>query len=337
LYDRPKTAGLALGSQKEIAMNKLTLLAICFAICTPALAAVPCSHEPALVSSDLSSLSFGGLEAQGTSYDISLGITPDLSLTLTAAEETLEINPGNTLDLGSGVLSLDCVSYLSDTFFLDLELQNTEPSVDLTVKGFGVNFNPALQGLWNIEYDNNFPDDLLSIQEDGSVNLGGNPGVLDVAEDGFFFDLTFSTFAGTVIRAGGFSGTFNHLGQSGEFEATPRDSGTSLSLNNNRFSVELQWRDFADNTGNGRAVPLTEDSGGFYFFGPDNVELTVRLLDQCALSGFNSYWVFVGGSTDVEFTLSVTDTQTSNLKTYENPLGNSFAGITDTQAFATCP
>lgn len=319
-------------------MRTITLLAVTFLLSTPTLAAIPCSHEPALVSSDLSSLEFGGLAAQGTSYDISLAIrqNEELLLTLIGAEETQEVNPGNTIDLQSGILDLDCVSFLSDTFWLELELERTEPSVDLSVKSFGVNFNPALQGLWNIEYDNNFPDDDLNIADDGDVNLGGNPGTLEPDEDGFFFDLTFSTFAGTVIRPGGFSGTFNHQGQSGEFDATPKNTQPTLSLRN-RFQVRVEYKDFNDDTGDGLAVPLTDDSGAFYFFDAKNMDLTVRVLDQCSNADFNSYWVFAAAATNVEYTMTVTDTTTSESKIYENPLGSPAQAITDTQAFATCP
>ena len=196
-------------------------------------------------------------------------------------------------------------------------------------------FNPALQGLWNIEYDNNFPDDDAVINDDGTVSIGGNPGTLVGDEGMFFFDLTFSTFAGTVIRPGGFSGTFNHLGDSGTFDATPKNTQPTLSLNDSRFQVWAQWQDLDGNLGNGLAVPLTEDSGAFYFFDPKNMDMAVRVLDQC--NDFNSYWVFAAGLTDVGVTLTVTDTQTSETRTYIAPVGTPFEAITDTTAFATCP
>ena len=61
----------------------------------------------------------------------------------------------------------------------------------------------------------------------------------------------------------------------------------------------------------------------------------VKILDGC---GFNDhFWVFAAATTNVEYTLSVTDTQTGITKQYFNPLGTAAAAITDTGAFATCP
>ena len=61
----------------------------------------------------------------------------------------------------------------------------------------------------------------------------------------------------------------------------------------------------------------------------------MQLLDKCTFN--DHFWVFCGGTTNVEFTLTVTDTQTSQTKSYFNPLGMPAAPITDTSAFATCP
>lgn len=80
-----------------------------------------------------------------------------------------------------------------------------------------------------------------------------------------------------------------------------------------------------------------DDYGVFFFFDPDNIEMVVKVLDACNLEGFNSFWVFAGGLTNVEVELTVTDTQTGQIKTYSNPLNTPFQPIQDTQAFATCP
>ena len=116
----------------------------------------------------------------------------------------------------------------------------------------------------------------------------------------------------------------------------PSDPG-SLCLNHGRFQVEVEWADFEGNEGTGTAIPLTADSGLFWFFGPDNVELTVKVLDACNLDPFNSFWVFASGLTNVEVTLTVTDTRSNATRVYENPLGTDFAPILDSSAFLTCP
>jgi hypothetical protein len=83
-------------------------------------------------------------------------------------------------------------------------------------------------------------------------------------------------------------------------------------------------------------VTLTGESGYFWFFDPGNVEVTVKVLNACALN--NRYWVFAAGMTNVRVVLTVTDTKTGTAtKTYTNPQGRVFRSILDTGAFATCP
>jgi len=56
-------------------------------------------------------------------------------------------------------------------------------------------------------------------------------------------------------------------------------------------------------TGSGYGVPLTRESGYFWFFDPDNIELTVKILDGRGVNG--KYWVFISSMTDVAFTAHV--------------------------------
>ena len=77
------------------------------------------------------------------------------------------------------------------------------------------------------------------------------------------------------------------------------------------------------------------DSGLFWFFSPNNWEMLVKVLDGCRSNGH--YWVFAAATTNVEYTLRVTDTDNGVSKQYFNPLGQASPAITDTSAFATCP
>ncbi|HEX7184793.1 MAG TPA: ELWxxDGT repeat protein [Thermoanaerobaculia bacterium] len=103
-----------------------------------------------------------------------------------------------------------------------------------------------------------------------------------------------------------------------------------LCLNGNRFAVEVSWRDFQNRTGKGKAVGLTADTGYFWFFNDANVELVTKVLDGTDLNG--KYWFFYGALSNVEYMVTVTDTQTGRIKTYRNPRGR-FASVGDTQAF----
>jgi len=111
---------------------------------------------------------------------------------------------------------------------------------------------------------------------------------------------------------------------------------TTLCLNGGRFQVKATWRTADGNSGSGQAIALTANSGTFWFFTPDNVELVVKVLNACT-QPVPHFWVFASGLTNVGVDLTVTDTKTGNTKTYSNPLGQPFQAIQDTGAFATCP
>jgi hypothetical protein len=108
----------------------------------------------------------------------------------------------------------------------------------------------------------------------------------------------------------------------------------SLCLNNGRFRVTASYQSAAGN-GNGTAIPGTSDTGQFWFFSSQNVEMVVKVLNGCPLN--QRYWVFAGGLTNVQVTMTVTDMSDGSIKTYSNPLNTAFAPIQDTAAFATCP
>jgi hypothetical protein len=90
-------------------------------------------------------------------------------------------------------------------------------------------------------------------------------------------------------------------------------SGTKLILLG-RFTVEVDWVTETPSSGKGIPVQLTSDSGYFWFWEGTNVELLVKLLDKRGINGY--YWFFYGALTDVEYTITVTDTETSAVKTY---------------------
>ncbi len=103
----------------------------------------------------------------------------------------------------------------------------------------------------------------------------------------------------------------------------------TLCLGGGRFAVEVAW-DTGAATGAGTAVPLTADTGGFWFFGDQNVELLVKLLDGRPVNGH--FWVLRGGLTTVDYTLKVTDLATGERKEYHHPAG-SLLGGNDIAAF----
>ena len=111
--------------------------------------------------------------------------------------------------------------------------------------------------------------------------------------------------------------------------ATCSPSATALCLAGSRLRVEISWRDFGGRTGVGKAVPLSGDSGYFWFSGATNVEVIVKALDARTVNG--QFWFFYGALSNVEYTITVTDTATGRRRTYTNPL-NKFGSVGDTSA-----
>ena len=98
----------------------------------------------------------------------------------------------------------------------------------------------------------------------------------------------------------------------------------------NRFHAKVSWKTPSGETGSGHSHRLTVDTGALWFFNPDNLELMIKVLDGRVVNGH--FWLFYGALSNVEYTLTVTDTATGKEKTYHNPPGR-LASLADTSAF----
>jgi hypothetical protein len=98
---------------------------------------------------------------------------------------------------------------------------------------------------------------------------------------------------------------------------------------NNRFEVKVHWMDFAGNMDDAFtvAIPGRRDSGLFYFFDGNNIEMLIKVLSGCHIN--NRFWVFYAATTDVAFHLTVRDTVTGFVKPYDNALGEPAAPVLD--------
>lgn len=111
-------------------------------------------------------------------------------------------------------------------------------------------------------------------------------------------------------------------------------SPTALCLAGGRFRVEATWEDFTQRTGVGHPIPLGQGGGStglIWFFTPDNVELTVKVLDACSRN--NRFWVFISSGSTVKYTVTVTDTATGRRQSYQNALRQAAPLIADTTTF----
>ena len=105
-----------------------------------------------------------------------------------------------------------------------------------------------------------------------------------------------------------------------------------LCLHEGRFAVEVEFTDPNVNERKfGQVVSslTTKETGFFWFFSPTNVELAAKVLDGRALTG--KYWFLYGGLSDVEYTITLTDTVTGESVPYYNEAGSLCGGI-DTSA-----
>jgi hypothetical protein len=181
-----------------------------------------------------------------------------------------------------------------------------------------------------------------------------DPGVQRIAQAMKTYGLIFADNGSDMFISGTYDTRWNNdvlnpalaTIHAGDFEVLPLgyqpaaagcvpDAGT-LCLNGGHFQVRAQWTDFQGNSGPGHVVPYGSDSSGMmWFFGPDNWEMLVKVLDGC---GVNSHvWVFAALTTDIQYTIQAVDTLTGEIVTYTNPLGNPSPAITDTSAFTACP
>ena len=113
---------------------------------------------------------------------------------------------------------------------------------------------------------------------------------------------------------------------------TCQSDGGTLCLRDARYSLEADW--WTSNGGSGRANVThagTNDSGLLWFFGRDNWEVLIKVLDGCAVNGH--LWVFGASTTDLGYSIRVTDTVTGRMKEYRNEPGRPAGAITDVTAF----
>ena len=113
---------------------------------------------------------------------------------------------------------------------------------------------------------------------------------------------------------------------------TCESSAETRCLQDSRYAVAVEWRKPDGESGAGKVVHAgTNDSGLFTFFNRDNWEILIKVLDGCALNGH--VWVYGASTTDLGYTIRVTDTATDAVKEYRNEPGMPAPAITDGTAF----
>src|SRR5262249_17919783 len=150
-----------------------------------------------------------------------------------------------------------------------------------------------------------------------------NFGASWTAQNGNLFDTHIEALAvaatspSTVYAGSAASGVFRAISDA---VGVCLPSATALCLQAGRFKGEVAWSAPSQGTsGAGQAIPLSADTGTFWFFDSANYELMIKVLDGRAVNGH--FWVFFGALSNVAYTITVTDTQTGAIKNYSNPNG----------------
>jgi hypothetical protein len=126
-------------------------------------------------------------------------------------------------------------------------------------------------------------------------------------------------------------------GKVGEKACLCRNTVTAMCLNC-RFGIAAQWQNpFNGASGTAGEVPLTGESGYFWFDDPFNMEIPIKILDGCGSAPpTQSWWVFAAGLTDLGITLVILDWESGITKVYTNPPGQVFNTIIDQQTPWPC-
>ena len=223
-------------------------------------------------------------------------------------------------------------------------LKRHELSVDVTALA------PSPRGLWLLDFEKlRHFNPITEVVDDTGVDFEGSGVIASadtdstgalwlVAEPGFIDPPFFFLYRFDPVTGARRDAPFFSTGASRRIAIERRCQGsvTARCLQGGRFRATAQWRDHQGNTGEGQVAPsASADSALFWFFDAANWELLVKVIDGCSNNG--NYWVFAAGTTDVEYTLEVTDLATGDLFTTTNPLGQAAPAVTNTTAFAGCP
>ncbi len=202
-------------------------------------------------------------------------------------------------------------------------------------------------GFPEVTGDPTFPEVVVKMLPDGALGPGG-PAIFHASLTSLPYVLTVTDtttgkrqlYAGN--EGGGSCGGVDRPFPDGptatnrsEAAAATAPSDGALTLLGHRFSVTLHARH--PRTGReSNGFPVAGSDRWGYFSMPDITgdaalpEVVVKMVDFRAISG--KFWVFTTGLTGFDYTLTVTDSTTGEVRTYEST--DAFCSTSDTSAFS---
>jgi Fibronectin type III domain len=110
---------------------------------------------------------------------------------------------------------------------------------------------------------------------------------------------------------------------------------TTVCLLEGRFSARVVFKVPGGPPRHGIVMPIPSGGSGlFWLTSPEAPELLVRMEDGCADNG--RFWLYTGPATNLEFVLTVIDTETGKVRVYFNPPGAPAVAVADPGAFGGC-
>jgi photosystem II stability/assembly factor-like uncharacterized protein len=170
-----------------------------------------------------------------------------------------------------------------------------------------------IAGLSNVGYALTLTDTVSGSQHTYTNTAGALASFADIGTFGSV------AHAATAIRSSGRVGKAGSPSAARAASAGCVPARNVLCVQESRFQVQVTWQLPGAAGGAAFAVPLSQESGAFWFFGPQTLELAVKVLDGRALGGH--FWVFTAGLTNVAYTVTVTDTTTGAQRQYLNAAG----------------
>ena len=194
--------------------------------------------------------------------------------------------------------------------------------------------SPAVDGN-GVVYANSEDGNLYSIDRAGNLR---DQFFLQLAEGASYTPLAIGEDGRIYAENGGHLFALAASGPGGPCIA----SATTLCIDDlpgdGRFEIQVRFQTTqgGGRAGDGQAISLAtlgvSRGGLFWFFGPGNPELLVKLIDACTLS--QTFWFFAAATTNVGFTATVRDTRNAITRTYVNPDLTPAQPVQDTAAFA---